>query len=169
LQTRSLKPWLAPPALLLAALVLAVAAPTADASVVIGQSVAGVKLGSTQAQVEQALGPTSSPFPNELFYSLPVGLRVAFKHGHVRQILSYSKRQRTAKGITIGSTHAQLQSAYPQDKCVEGHAPTYVYCVVAARIQGRSSYTGFLSESPTGGIVEIETGFGSVAQALKHP
>jgi hypothetical protein len=158
-----------PLAILLAVALLATGASTACANIVIGQSVAGVKLGATQVQVRQILGPTSSPFPNELFYSLPVGLRIKFVHGRVERILSYSKRQRTSKGITIGSTHAQLQSAYPQDRCVEGQAPPYVYCVVAARFQGRSSYTGFLSESPTGGVVEIELGYGSVAQALKHP
>jgi hypothetical protein len=144
---------------------------TADANIVVGQSVAGVKLGDTATQVRAALRGQSPEHPalfhDELFYN--EFLRISFKQGHVDKVLSYSKHQRTTKGITIGSTQAKVRSAYPPAKCVEGKTPSYVYCVVGSRFQGRRSYTGFLSESPTGGAVEIELGFGSVGEALKHP
>lgn len=165
----SLKSLRAPSAALPAVLVALAAAPVAHASIVIGQSAAGVKLGATQAQVKTVLGPPETPIANEFFYSLPVGLRITFKHGRVQQILSYSKRQRTTKGITIGSTHAQLESAYPKATCQEGQNPPYVYCVVGARFQGRPSYTGFLFEAIAGPVVEVELGFGSVTEALRHP
>lgn len=157
------------PALLLAALSLAVAAPSANATIVIGQSVAGVQLSATRAQVNRKLGPPVSHIGPELLYPESVGLRVRFKHGRVVKILSYLQRQQTSGGITIGSRRAQLARFYPHAKCQEGHSPAYLYCVVAAHLHGRASYTGFLFEAADAGVVEIELGYGSVAQALKHP
>ncbi len=142
-------------------------ASTADASIAVGQSVAGIKLGATKNQVKAVLGKPQPEGSNEFFYPSPVDLRITFKHGRVEQILSYSKRQR-ANGVAVGSYRADLQRAYPKARCVEG-APSYLYCVAGARAQGRPSYTGFLFEHPDGPIVEVETGFGSLAQALKHP
>jgi len=154
---------------LIAAMLLAGGASTAAASIVVGQSVAGVKLGATTAQVKKTLGPPETPLGTEFFYPSPIHLRISFKHGHVQQILSYSKRQR-ANGVAVGSDRAALQHAYPKARCVEGPlAPPYLYCVVGAHVQGRPSYTGFLFEHPDGPVVEVETGFGSVALALKHP
>ena len=120
------------PALLLAALSLAVAAPSANATIVIGQSVAGVQLSATRAQVNRKLGPPVSHIGPELLYPESVGLRVRFKHGRVVKILSYLQRQQTSGGITIGSRRAQLARFYPHAKCQEGHSPAYLYCVVAA-------------------------------------
>jgi hypothetical protein len=140
----------------------------ASASIVIGQGVAGVKLGTSHAQVKAVLGPPpSSPFATEYFYEA-LDLDIIFKHGQVSEIQDYSKRQRASSGVRVGSYRAAVQHAYPGAKCVEG-APSILYCVVGAHFQGHASYTGFLFEHPDGPIVEVETGFGSVAQALKHP
>ena len=165
----SLKSLRAPSVALAVVLISIAAAPAADASIVAGQSVAGVKLGATTAQVKKTLGPPETPLGTEFFYPSPLHLRISFKHGQVQQILSYSKRQR-ANGVAVGSYRAALQHSYPRAQCIEGPlAPTYLYCVVGAHVQGRPSYTGFLFEHPDGPVVEVETGFGSVVQALKHP
>ena len=146
------------------------AAPTALANIVIGQSVAGVQLGATKAQAMAALRGQTHEQPAvlgaELFYS--GFLRIHFTSGRVDKLLLYSKKQKTSKGITIGSSRAQLKSAYPQAKCEEGTTPVYLYCVMAGHAKGRKSYTGFLFEA-TGGVVEIELGFGSVTEALRKP
>ena len=145
--------------LLLAGSALA-AVPTASAKIVEGQSVAGVKLGDSKAQVKQVLGKPSKTDPTDFFYPTSVGLRVHFKGGKVDGMLSFSKKQKTTKGITIGSSASKFKSAYPQAKCSVGpYGPNSLYCVVLAHDRGRSSYTGFLFEST--GVGEIELGYGS--------
>ncbi|MFI4990732.1 MAG: hypothetical protein ACHQHO_07450 [Solirubrobacterales bacterium] len=170
MQTWPSKSLRASSALLLAVLTLAAAASTADARILIGQSVGGVQLGATKAQVDRTLGGAGSLSGSERLWE-SARLRVKFVHGNADQILSGSKRQKTESGVGVGSTSAQVRSAYPRATCQKGHepGPLYLYCVVAGHFQGRATYTGFLSESPTGGVVEVELGFGSVAQALKHP
>lgn len=147
------------------------AAPAATATIVVGQSIAGVQLGDSEAQVKAALRGQSreqpSVFRSELFYN--GFLRIHFKSKRADRILSFSKKQKTTKSITIGSSSSQLKHAYPQSKCVEGQDPVYLYCVIAGRAHGRRSYTGFLFEVPTGGVVEVELGLGSVTEALSKP
>ncbi len=144
--------------------------PTASAKIVAGQSIAGVQLGATKARATAALRGQTHGQPvvlgAELFYS--DFLRIHFKNGQVDKLLSYSDKQKTAQGITIGSSRTQVTRAYPQAKCAEGTNPAYLYCVMGGHTQGRKSYTGFLFEA-TGGVVEIELGYGSVTQALGEP
>ena len=145
-------------------------APAADAKILMGQSAAGAQLGATKAQVKAALRGQTHGQPlvlgAELFYS--GFLRVHFKSGRVDKLLSYSDKQQTAQGITIGSSRAQVKRAYPQAKCAEGSNPVYLYCVLAGHAGRRKSYTGFLFEA-TSGVVEIELGYGNVTQALGKP
>jgi len=143
---------------------------SASASIVIGQSIGGVKLGDTPAQVKQALGKPSSSSATGLFYPSGVGLRVTLKSGHVDGVLSVSKKQKSTKGITIGSSLAALKAAYPRASCVEGPlGPSSLHCAVTARIGGRKSYTSFLFETAGGGVGEIELGYGvGLAQELQH-
>ncbi len=146
--------------LLVAASALA-AASVASAKIVEGQSIAGVKLGDSKAQVKQVLGTPSKTDPNDFFYPTSVGLRINFKGGRVDGILSFSKKQKTAKGITIGSSASKLKRAYPQAKCSAGpYGPSSLYCVLKSRSHGQPSYTGFLFETTTGGVAEIELGYG---------
>jgi hypothetical protein len=153
-------------------------APIAQANIVIGQSIAGVKLGDSEAQVTALLGPAASKesagpaYPGivNLRYPTTVGLTVTLKAGRVYGILSFSKKQKTSKGITIGSSRAQMKKAYPHAKCLEGpYGPKSLYCAVLARFHGRKSFTSFLFQTATGGAVEIETGYGvGLAQELKE-
>jgi hypothetical protein len=141
----------------------------AEANIVIGQSVAGVNLGDTEAQVQQVLGPPSSHVSGSFIYPTQVGLRVGFSHGRVDGVLSFSKKQKTSQGITIGSSRAQVKHAYPQASCLEGpYGPSSLYCAVSAHVHGRKSFTSFLFGTPTGGVTEIELGYGvGLAQELK--
>jgi hypothetical protein len=155
-----------------------VATPAALANIVIGQSIAGVKLGDSEAQVTTVLGPPMSKenagplYPGiiNLYYPTTVGLHFTMTKERVSGMLSFSKKQKTSKGITIGSSRAQMKRAYPQAKCAEGpYGPQSLYCAVLARFHGRKSFTSFLFGTATGGTVEIETGYGvGLAQELKE-
>lgn len=153
-------------------------APSAVASIVIGQSVAGVKLGASEAQVSALLGaPTSKEsagpaYPNvvNLVYPSSVGLHFTMTNGRVSGALIFSKKQKTNKGIGMGSSRAQLKRAYPQAKCAEGpYGPQSLYCAVLARSHGRKSFTSFLFGTAKGDVTEIELGYGvGLAQELKE-
>jgi hypothetical protein len=128
-------------------------APSALASIVIGQSIAGVKLGDSEAQVTAVLGPPASkenagpayPGVVNLVYPTSIGLHFSVTNGRVSDVLSFSKKQKTSKGITIGSSQSQLKRAYPQATCAEGpYGPKSLYCAVLAHFHGRKSFTSFL-------------------------
>jgi hypothetical protein len=100
---------------LLSSAAIMVAVPIAQAHIVIGQSIAGVKLGDSETQVTALLGAPTSNANGSLFYTSSVGLRIGVEAGKVKDVLSFSKKQKTSKGITIGSSRAQLKRAYPRD------------------------------------------------------
>lgn len=152
--------------------------PSAQANIVIGQSIAGVKLGDSEAQMTTVLGPPTRkesagpayPGVVNIFYPSSVGLHFTMTNGRVFGMLLFSKKQRTSKGITIGSSRAQMKKAYPHAKCAEGpYGPKSLYCAVLARFHGHKSFTSFLFQTATGGVVEIELGYGvGLAQELKE-
>lgn len=140
--------------------------PAASANIVIGQSIGGVKLGDSKAELRQAFGKPQKVQFGEYFYATS---RISFRNGDVEGMLWFSKEQKTAKGITIGSSRAQLKSAYPSANCLQGpYGPGSLYCAVTGHMQGRKSYTSFLFGRATGGVEEIELGYGNgLAQELK--
>ena len=153
-------------------------APSALASIVIGQSIAGVKLGDSEAQVTAVLGAperkesAGAAYPGvvNIYYPTSVGLHFTLTNGRVSGALIFSKKQKTNKGIGMGSSRAQLKRAYPKAKCAEGpYGPQSLYCAVLARFHGRKSFTSFLFGTAKGGVVEIELGYGvGLAQELKE-
>ena len=82
---------------LLSSAAIMVAAPIAEANIVIGQSIAGVKLGDSEARVTAVLGPPTSNANGSLFYPSGVGLRIGVNAGRVSDVLSFSKKQRPAR------------------------------------------------------------------------
>lgn len=163
--------------LLLSVGVLAIA-PAALANIVIGQSIAGVKLGDSEAQVTAVLGPPTSkesaspayPGVVNIVYPSSVGLHFTLTNGRVSGALFFSKKQKTNKGIGMGSSRSQLKRAYPKAKCSEGpYGPQSLYCAVLAHFHGRRSFTSFLFGTAKGGVVEMELGYGvGLAQELKE-
>jgi hypothetical protein len=153
-------------------------APSALANIVIGQSIAGVKLGDTEAQMTAVLGPPESkesagqayPGVVNVRYPTSVGVNFTLTNGRVSGALFFSKKQKTNKGIGMGSSRAQLKRAYPNAKCAEGpYGPKSLYCAVLTRFHGRKSFTSFLFGTAKGGVVEMEFGYGvGLAQELKE-
>lgn len=169
-QSSRLHAFMALPLALVLSVVLLATAPSALANIVIGQSIAGVKLGDSEAQVTAVLGPPTSNENGSLFYPSSVGLRIGVNAGKVNDVLSISKKQKTSKGITIGSSRTQMKRVYPNAKCAEGpYGPQSLYCAVLAHFHGRKSFTSFLFGTAKGGVTEIELGYGvGLAQELKE-
>lgn len=129
-----------------AALATAVAASSASASIVIGQSIAGAKLGDTKQQVEQTLGPLSySESSNLLYPSRQRSLHVHFTNGKLDLVSLFTAAgQKTATGIEVGSTRRQFEHAYPHANCVPGgYDPHEVICTIQAQVRGYKSHTSF--------------------------
>jgi hypothetical protein len=96
-----------------------VAAPAAQAKILLGQSIDGIKLGEREAQVTARLGAPSFKMPNSegASWGYPKGLegRIGFDHsGRVNGMWTASRHQKTNKGIGPGSSLVQLHKAYPQ-------------------------------------------------------
>src|SRR2546423_7023828 len=114
----------APAAGLVAALLLAA---SAGAVLVPQKGMAGVRLGMTQPKVGGKLGKPASvthgsnDFGNYTELRYP-GLRVTFQgNGTVTAIWTNARRQRTARGIGVGSTVAAVRAKVPRVHCRRGH------------------------------------------------
>ncbi len=146
---------------------LMTAAPAASASIVIGQSIAGVKLNDSEAQVEQALGsPTLKQPPDSQggvswnYAKLPLMGVVSFTGGTITGMWTISKRQKTSKGVGPGSSLAQVRKAYPQAKCSTGpFGPKSVICTVKSKYHGRLVDTGFPFFTRSVGAREVDIDF----------
>ena len=112
------------PVVILGVFLLAAASST-QAAIVVGRSVGEFRLGYTKAKVRRIYGkPTSAdtfPQVGETVWRYTERLVViGFKHGRLKGISVYSKRQRTSKGIGPGSSYGATKTAYPRAKCEEG-------------------------------------------------
>ena len=111
----------------LAATLIAVAslafASAANAEIVPGKGIAGISLGQTQAKVHDVAGEPlhvarrSDEFGKTIIWSY-LRLNVDFRNGkRVTTVTSFSRTERTALDIGVGSTEAQLVEAYPSATC----------------------------------------------------
>ena len=157
-------------AMVTALLGVGVVAPVASASIAMGQSIDGVKLGETLAQlrarfphvrVEKNRGETSFSVPN-----LRGGLS---SHGVITSFYTASALQKTSKGIhtanppsTRGSSEVAVRKAYPSAKCNKPGfpEPDSIICTVKSRYRGRVVTTSFTLQTPSEGVGEIAIQFG---------
>jgi hypothetical protein len=141
------------------------ASATAQASIVVGKSIDGIKLGETEAQVTQALGVPAykTPEGSETSWGYPKTLegRVGFKSGHVVGMWTASKSQKTNKGIGPGSKVAAVKRAYPAAKCSAGpFGPQSLICTLKSKYHGRTVETTFPFFSRSAGAREVDVDFG---------
>jgi hypothetical protein len=152
---------------LLASVGIMAAAPAAEATIVVGQGIAGVKIGDTEAQVKQAIGQPASTLHAgaTTTWRYPKGLLgvVSFDHqGRVSGMWTASKQQRTSKGIGLDSSPAQVRKAYPAAKCTAGAGPgagpgeQSLACIVKSKYHGQTVETAFEWRNETVAMEEID-------------
>jgi hypothetical protein len=144
------------------------AASAAQATIVVGQGIAGVNIGQTPAQVESVLGPPTFKQPPSQgltawdYHTPPLVLQVDFTSGHVSGMWTASKKQRTNKGISIDSSPAQVRKAYPKVKCKLGAGPgagpgeQSLACVLKSKYHGHSVETAFEWRNKNDAMEEID-------------
>ncbi|MGD9697020.1 MAG: hypothetical protein AB7V42_15320 [Thermoleophilia bacterium] len=135
--------------ILAVALALGASAGIAQAAIVPGKSVAGVKLGDTQARVKAVLGaPEKGSNALSYRYIRSRGLGVYFIAGKAFEITVVRGSQATASHIKVGSTLDAVKRAYPKAKCRAAVVGTNAFdCALPARFGGRATETVFTVRS----------------------
>lgn len=143
-----------------------VTAPVADATIIVGQGIDGVKLSESEAQVISTLGAPTYKMPGregESSWGYPKTLegRIGFDSSmHVSGMWTLSKRQKTSKGIGPGSSLAQVRKAYPKVKCSTGpFGPKSLICILKSKLSGRVVETDFPFFTRSMGAREVDINF----------
>jgi hypothetical protein len=139
-----------------AALVLALPATSAHATIVPQRSIAGIALELTKAQVRAKLGPPPrvrhgrNDFGAWTQFVYP-RVEVTFQSGNaVTGLQTTSPKERTARGAHVGSTKAQLVARVRGLKCEPGH------CFLGSFTAGKRMTDFFLRR---GRVTRIVVGF----------
>ncbi|MHB8531312.1 MAG: hypothetical protein ACYDC2_01190 [Solirubrobacteraceae bacterium] len=129
-------------------------AASASGQIVVGQGIAGARIGDSVSQVEAVLGKPTTPLTEhgELFYSSLgyVGFQAGTEgHEHVTSGVTYvetfSRAQRTPAGVGPGTPYARLHGKYPHYRCDREHGPKSPLraCWTRTRSGGQSVTTAF--------------------------
>ena len=121
---------------------------SAQAKIVLGQSIAAVKLGMTKAEVSKILGrgtkkPSGKRFSEATYRKGRYD--VIFDHGHAGWIETMDPRQRTPQGLGVGTKVPKLQKRLPRVRCSYQISP-HGQCVLGSQKPGHH-YTEFDIES----------------------
>jgi len=126
----------------------------AEASVILGEGIAGVKLYETTGQVRPVLGTPDHQASGTVgsdhvqtweYYQdhKPASLKfttISFVNGRVHTILTNEPSQKTSSGVGPGATVAAIEHGVPGVRC---HTKPVPYCIVYSRFLGQRTYTQF--------------------------
>ena len=138
----------------------------AQLRIIPGRSIGGVKLGERAKDVKRELGKPN--YVNHVgktvvwfFSQQPFRGPVALKHGKVDTMGTYSKRQRTNRGIGPGSSYAATTRKYPGAKCDSSPiGPNAEVCVIEGKIGHRKTNTSFIFADTSKPMQEVDMGIG---------
>lgn len=141
-------------------------AAVAAAKVVPGQSIAGVKLGDTKAQVEKILGKpdpegtgthdgiTSLLYDDGHKWFSDHATSVTIVHNRVTMVFTTSLTQRG--GLGVGVKEPKLKATYPKLKCKpRDPGDSLTYCTLNSTLAGRGVSTLWVLQSPTQGAESV--------------
>ncbi len=129
-------------------------APVASAKIVVGQGIAGVKVGDSQARVRQVLGKPASTEQGWDYPKTLMGVVGFDAKRHVNGIWTGSPKQKTSKGIGVGASVARFKRAYPHAHCFTSQGLKWsLVCEIKGRFHRHPVVTTF-SFATT--IAEIE-------------
>ncbi len=138
---------------------------TASANIIVGQSIGGVKLGMTQAEVEAVTGPPGfkepPDFEGRIAWKYPAGFDgvVGFdRELRVDAMWTDSKLQKTSKGIGAFSSYAKFRKAYPKLKCGPGPwiPKKSLDCQIKGTFEGKPVVTSILFYTRAEGVREVD-------------
>lgn len=160
------------------AIAMGVLCATASATIVVGQSIAGVKLGDTMAQVLKAVGKpswkehfTTGPSKGQTNWSYEHGFDgiIGFNRaGRVNGMWTASPNQSTSTGIhpgndaknMHGAVLARVKKTYPTATCDVGAlGPQSEVCNVRSTYRGRAVITAFVFRYKQNGLSEVDFGY----------
>ena len=133
---------------------------TAGTTIVPQHSIAGVSLGMTQAQVRAKLGtPLKVKHAKNEFGTYTTfryaNVTVTFQgDANVTGLMTTSASERTASGLGVGSTRAQLRAKLPALKCAGSTAEGD--CHLGAFLPGKTVTDFFIVK---GKVVTVEVGY----------
>jgi hypothetical protein len=115
------------------------------AGIVIGQGIAGIRLGESYHQTTRRLGKPASVVPPDLFYGAPLDGHVGFGFKQrVNDIETSSTAQRTSRHVGPGASAQSVLRAYPRLKCYRNTPNWSMICLVISRYNHRPVETDFL-------------------------
>lgn len=126
-----------------------VLAAVAEAKIVVGISIASVKLGDNTAHVNAALGKPDFISASTWYYfphhakSGNALYSVFFSHGHAALVLTSSTKERTDRGVGPGSSLSKVKGKYPKAGCETNPFTRAVDCLIHTRNHGRKVTTDF--------------------------
>lgn len=143
---------------------IAVAAPAADAAIVVQRSIAGVRLDMTEAQVRERLGEPSATRTvqaeilgsyRELRYGLT---RISVFDGEDRRVFAItttSRRERTAAGIGVRSRERFVRRRVRGVRCATEFG---VRACTVGRLEPGRTVTTFRIDRSTGRVTRVSLG-----------
>lgn len=144
----------------LAAVVALVLAAPAQAAIVPGTSIAGVKLGMTETQMAGVLGvPDSVKHGTNEFGGFTKfkyhKLTVTFQgNEEATSVITTRKSEKTSHGVGVGSTRAQLKAGVTKLKCITKNLCQKGKSVPGARVTVFRLYHGKVTSVLVGFVID---------------